>query len=163
MADPGVGGVAGQVRLFQPRGSLRRFQVLEYDFGQGLLKRPCALAGGVRSPRAGQRLPRERPAPSAASGRHDVRGLRPDAAGDPPRLARWPTSPRRLHEAPTTPSCVASDSDGDAAACRPCATTGDDRRPAARPGRPVLAAVFLPDLSTPGLPLSLATTALARS
>ncbi len=38
LLDPSVGGVAGQVRLFHPRGALRRFQVLEYDYGQGLLK-----------------------------------------------------------------------------------------------------------------------------
>jgi cellulose synthase/poly-beta-1,6-N-acetylglucosamine synthase-like glycosyltransferase len=38
LVDPRVGGVAGQVRLFHPRGTLRRFQVLEYDYGQGLLK-----------------------------------------------------------------------------------------------------------------------------
>jgi cellulose synthase/poly-beta-1,6-N-acetylglucosamine synthase-like glycosyltransferase len=48
LADPGVGAVAGQVRLFHPRGSLRRFQVLEYDYGQGLLKHAqTASAGSV--------------------------------------------------------------------------------------------------------------------
>ena len=38
LADPGVAAVAGQVRLFHPEGRLRRFQVLEYDYGQGLIK-----------------------------------------------------------------------------------------------------------------------------
>jgi cellulose synthase/poly-beta-1,6-N-acetylglucosamine synthase-like glycosyltransferase len=48
LADPSVGAVAGQVRLFHPRGALRRFQVLEYDYGQGLLKRAqIASAGSV--------------------------------------------------------------------------------------------------------------------
>jgi cellulose synthase/poly-beta-1,6-N-acetylglucosamine synthase-like glycosyltransferase len=37
-SDPQVAGVAGQVRLFQPTGLLRRFQVLEYDSAQGLHK-----------------------------------------------------------------------------------------------------------------------------
>lgn len=48
LADPTVGGVAGQVRLFHPRGALRRFQVMEYNYSQGLLKRAqCATAGTV--------------------------------------------------------------------------------------------------------------------
>jgi biofilm PGA synthesis N-glycosyltransferase PgaC len=38
LADPGVAAVAGQVRLFHPEGWLRRCQVLEYDYGQGLIK-----------------------------------------------------------------------------------------------------------------------------
>lgn len=38
LADPQVGGVAGQVRLFHPSGWLRRCQVLEYDYLQGLMK-----------------------------------------------------------------------------------------------------------------------------
>jgi len=38
LAEPGIGGVAGQVRLFHPEGWLRRFQVMEYDYGQGLIK-----------------------------------------------------------------------------------------------------------------------------
>jgi len=39
LADPGVAAVAGQVRLFHPRGILRRLQLLEYDYGQGVIKR----------------------------------------------------------------------------------------------------------------------------
>jgi cellulose synthase/poly-beta-1,6-N-acetylglucosamine synthase-like glycosyltransferase len=38
LADPSVGAVAGQVRLFHPKGAVRRFQVLEYDYCQGLVK-----------------------------------------------------------------------------------------------------------------------------
>ena len=38
LADSKVGAVAGQVRLFHPEGSIRRFQVLEYDYCQGLVK-----------------------------------------------------------------------------------------------------------------------------
>jgi cellulose synthase/poly-beta-1,6-N-acetylglucosamine synthase-like glycosyltransferase len=48
LADPGVGAVAGQVRLFHPEGSVRRIQVLEYDYCQGLVKRAqYATAGTV--------------------------------------------------------------------------------------------------------------------
>jgi cellulose synthase/poly-beta-1,6-N-acetylglucosamine synthase-like glycosyltransferase len=48
LSEPGVGGVAGQVRLFHPVGALRHFQVMEYDYGQGLIKRAqCATAGTV--------------------------------------------------------------------------------------------------------------------
>jgi cellulose synthase/poly-beta-1,6-N-acetylglucosamine synthase-like glycosyltransferase len=48
LTDPGVGAVAGQVRLFHPRGALRRIQVLEYDYFQGLIKRAqVASAGSV--------------------------------------------------------------------------------------------------------------------
>ncbi len=48
LADPSIGAVAGQVRLAHPRGALRRFQVMEYDYSQGLLKRAqFASAGSV--------------------------------------------------------------------------------------------------------------------
>ena len=38
LAQSGVAAVSGQVRLFHPKGSVRAFQVLEYDYCQGLLK-----------------------------------------------------------------------------------------------------------------------------
>jgi cellulose synthase/poly-beta-1,6-N-acetylglucosamine synthase-like glycosyltransferase len=48
MNEPGVGSVAGQVRLFHPVGPLRHFQVLEYGYSQGLIKRAqCATAATV--------------------------------------------------------------------------------------------------------------------
>jgi poly-beta-1,6-N-acetyl-D-glucosamine synthase len=48
LANPAVGAVAGQVRLFHPKGSVRRFQVLEYDYCQGLVKQAqYATAGTV--------------------------------------------------------------------------------------------------------------------
>jgi cellulose synthase/poly-beta-1,6-N-acetylglucosamine synthase-like glycosyltransferase len=48
LADRTIGAVAGQVRLFHPEGALRRFQVLEYDYSQGLLKHAqYATAGTV--------------------------------------------------------------------------------------------------------------------
>jgi poly-beta-1,6-N-acetyl-D-glucosamine synthase len=48
LIDPSIGAVAGQVRLAHPRGALRRFQVMEYDYSQGLLKRAqFASAGSV--------------------------------------------------------------------------------------------------------------------
>jgi cellulose synthase/poly-beta-1,6-N-acetylglucosamine synthase-like glycosyltransferase len=45
--DPHVAGVAGQVRLFQPSGLLRRFQVMEYDANQGLLKQAMYATTGT--------------------------------------------------------------------------------------------------------------------
>jgi cellulose synthase/poly-beta-1,6-N-acetylglucosamine synthase-like glycosyltransferase len=48
LADPSIAAVAGQVRLFHPQGSVRRFQVLEYDYCQGLVKQAqYATAGTV--------------------------------------------------------------------------------------------------------------------
>jgi cellulose synthase/poly-beta-1,6-N-acetylglucosamine synthase-like glycosyltransferase len=47
LSDPQVAGVAGQVRLFQPSGWLRRFQVLEYDTTQGLLKEAIYATTGT--------------------------------------------------------------------------------------------------------------------
>ena len=45
--DPKVGGVAGQVRLFHPQGWLRRCQVLEYDYNQGLIKQAQLATTGT--------------------------------------------------------------------------------------------------------------------
>src|SRR5262249_45168266 len=48
LADGTIGAVAGQVRLFHPDGAIRRFQVMEYDYNQGLLKQAqYATAGTV--------------------------------------------------------------------------------------------------------------------
>jgi poly-beta-1,6-N-acetyl-D-glucosamine synthase len=46
-ADPQVAGVAGQVRLFQPKSLLRWFQVMEYDANQGLLKQAMHATTGT--------------------------------------------------------------------------------------------------------------------
>jgi cellulose synthase/poly-beta-1,6-N-acetylglucosamine synthase-like glycosyltransferase len=46
LADPSVGAVAGQVRLAHPRGAFRRFQVMEYAYSQGLLKRAQLASSG---------------------------------------------------------------------------------------------------------------------
>jgi poly-beta-1,6-N-acetyl-D-glucosamine synthase len=46
LGDPSIGAVAGQVRLAHPRGALRRFQVMEYDYSQGLLKRAQFASSG---------------------------------------------------------------------------------------------------------------------
>jgi cellulose synthase/poly-beta-1,6-N-acetylglucosamine synthase-like glycosyltransferase len=48
LAERDVGAVAGQVRLFHPDGWLRRVQVMEYDYGQGLIKQAqWATTGSV--------------------------------------------------------------------------------------------------------------------
>jgi cellulose synthase/poly-beta-1,6-N-acetylglucosamine synthase-like glycosyltransferase len=47
-ADATIGAVAGQVRLFHPRGALRAFQVLEYAYCQSVVKEAqFATAGSV--------------------------------------------------------------------------------------------------------------------
>jgi cellulose synthase/poly-beta-1,6-N-acetylglucosamine synthase-like glycosyltransferase len=47
LADPSVGAVAGQVRLFHPKGSIRRFQVMEYDYCQALVKQAQYASAGT--------------------------------------------------------------------------------------------------------------------
>jgi biofilm PGA synthesis N-glycosyltransferase PgaC len=47
LADPTIGAVAGQVRLFHSEGSIRRFQVLEYDYCQALVKQAQYASAGT--------------------------------------------------------------------------------------------------------------------
>lgn len=47
LAGTGVGAVAGQVRLFHPEGPIRRFQVLEYDYCQAMVKEAQYASAGT--------------------------------------------------------------------------------------------------------------------
>ena len=59
LADPSVGAVAGQVRLFHPEGSIRRFQVMEYDYCQALVKQRSTPAPALCSWRRDRSAPIE--------------------------------------------------------------------------------------------------------